>query len=752
MSAHAGRIGGAVAAGLIAALLAGSAPAAEPRPARFPPETNYDTTVHPDEALVNVRVRNHRWPDCYSLDTAVRDIFRLEGADEAPDATEAKALATWKWLMTLMSISGGRVFEGNPKGKWVRCHGDKDIQQIEIRRGDKLLLVYGLHECGGLSRTMVHLWRSAGYLGYQEPSSGHSVAALRYPDRDGVWRMHSFNPQGRSYYWNPRDERVGTRRRPVMQGVEYKRLLPPMEHTLRTSLRTGEVVARRWENDGYVQMTERMGYWKKRPKHKQIFAHCVAGQEDQTLSAETDRETFKAQLWPASRNVACSPPAEGKARLHPAEAGRTAEFIYRLASPYVAIEAEIEAELRKTAESDVCRLAFSNNQGKTWHVIHDKTGLGPETLKLSLGRERYWKPAPSITSHYGFLIKAEFRTAGDVRQVGMDALKVTVHRQLNMRALPNLMPGENVWKVSADSIRPGLALRLDVQYEVNGRARSVRRVIRTFPHYFRIDVTDLPAEKLKNPHYLAGWGGTYEFNLPTHPLRMRAMTMRLVPAGAAKADESLPPARAEPFFRRAYPNPYTHDRRMIDKDKIPQHDSEVSGFFPQIPRTKDQPGDPLEYYHWLIDHVGTSDSRLPKLPAGTDPVEWCIGRLPRAHGGHTTGICNVLAHFADKRAIPALLAKWRQAPQYGPGDRYVPDALAAIGDRSVVPALVERIHELRIDYRVHVARALGILGGDQAAGVLQYLAQKDPNISVRGEARRALDALRKPAPGPRSGR
>jgi len=216
-----------------------------------------------------------------------------------------------------------------------------------------------------------------------------------------------------------------------------------------------------------------------------------------------------------------------------------------------------------------------------------------------------------------------------------------------------------------------------------------------------------------------------------------------VPAAGAKADESMPAEKAEAFFKKAYPNPNTHDRRMARKEKIPEYESEVSGFFPQLPKIDGQPADPLEYYNWLLDRIGTSDAKLPKLPAGTDPIDWCLKKLPRAHGGHTTGICNVLAHFADKRTTPALLAKWAQAPRYGPGDRYIPDALAAIGDRSVVPALVGRVKSLTIDYRIHVAHALGILGGKQAREALQSMAEKDPNISVRGEAKRALGVLKK---------
>lgn len=711
-------------------------------PADVPGENAYDTTAGGDESLLDVRIRNHRWPDCYSLESVMADIFRLEGLSDEPDATEAKAFATWKWMMTLMSISGGRIYEGHPSGPKVLVRGDRDTQQIEVRTGDKLLMVYGVHECGGVSRVLAHMWTAAGFIGYQEASSGHSTAALRYPDTDGIWRMHSFNPQGRSFYFHPELNRVGSRRLPAMRGVEYKGGLPPMEHTLRTSLRRGETLCRRWQNDGYVQMTDGMAYWKKRPAHKQIDIHCVAGQEDQTLLADMNPATFRSQLWPASSNVACSEPAAEKATLHPAEPGKPAAFIYRLASPYVAIECKVQAKLLKTESGDICRIAFSNNQGKTWHTVYEKADVGSEDVTFSIGRELYYKPAPSITSHYQFLIKVELQTAGQVRQVGINDLKVTVHRQLNMRALPNLMPGENVFHISARGPLPDdLALQLVVDYEVNGQAMTVRRVVRDLPHYFRVDVNGLPAEKLNGPHYLAKWGGTYEFNLPAHPLRMRAVTLSLVPAAGEKLDASMPAEQAEAFFAKAYPTPNFDDRRIVDKTKIPRHESEVSGFLPQIPRTKDQPTDPTEYYNWLVENIGTTDARLAKLDPGVDPVEYCIRQLPGADHCRTVGLANVLAHFADKRALPALLDKWNQAPRRAPGDRYIADALAAIGDRSAVPALAGKVRSLRFDYRVHVARALGILGGEQARQTLQMLVKEDPNISVRGEAQRALAKL-----------
>ena len=709
----------------------------------LPPETRYDTTVGQDEALVDLRIRNSRWPDCYSLDTCIRDIFRLEGVGDTPDATAAKAMALWKWLHMLKSTGGSRVFEGNPYGTRRRFTGDPTTDQIEIRRGDKQLLVYGVHECGGMSRSMAHLWRAAGFLGYQEPSRGHSTAALRWPDKDGVWRMHSFNPQGHSFYWNPRDNRVGTRRLPVMRGVEYRRFVPPMTHTLRTGLRTGETVVRKWTNDGYIQKTQRMLKWAgKVGDYTRHLKACVAGQEDQTLIAPAAPASFKDALWTGSDNVACSPFAAGRASLHPEKPGKPSRFVYRLTSPYIAIEAVVEAELLKTAPADLCRLSFSTDLGKTWHTFHDKKEPGVERVMIELGRTRYWARQPSITSHYTFLVRAELQTAGRPDGVGMNAFKVIVHRQLNMRCLPNLMPQENVIKVSAGSMRPGLALKLTLDYEVNGKPKSVSRTIAKFPHYFRVDVAGLPKNKLKNPYYLDNLGGKSSFNLPKHPLRMHALRVQLVPLASVKPDASMPPQEAELFFKKAYPNPHLSDRRMAKADKIPQHEDQVSGFFPQHPvNAANPPKDKTEYYNWFIDRIGTSDARLPKCPAGTDPFDFILQRFPRCHSLHTLGFCNVLAHYKDKRAIPVLLAKWKLAPKYSPGDRYIPDALAAIGDRSVVPALVKRMTELRTSHRVHIAHALGILGGDEARTALEFLAKNDPNISARGEAKRALAKL-----------
>ena len=100
------------------------------------------------------------------------------------------------------------------------------------------------------------------------------------------------------------------------------------------------------------------------------------------------------------------------------------------------------------------------------------------------------------------------------------------------------------------------------------------------------------------------------------------------------------------------------------------------------------------------------------------------------------------------------LKKWELAPRGAPGTRYIPDALAeicrrqaaesdrpAVWDERVVPALAGKLEHVRFDFRLHVARALGVIGGPQARKTLQDLAQSDPFPAVRSQAKAALGRM-----------
>src|SRR5262249_11295816 len=150
--------------------------------------------------------------------------------------------------------------------------------------------------------------------------------------------------------------------------------------------------------------------------------YAVAGQESQTFDADTTPEHFAEALFPSSRNFACSRGAAGPALLHPDKQGATAEFIYRIASPFVAVEGNCEATLIKSDPSDVCRLSLSRD-GVRWHPIFEKKEVGEEKVTIDLGRAARAKGRPHVYTAYTFFVKGELSSARDAKGVGIRGLK-----------------------------------------------------------------------------------------------------------------------------------------------------------------------------------------------------------------------------------------------------------------------------------------------------------------------------------------
>ncbi len=696
----------------------------------------HDTSVGPDEALVNVCLAVDRWPNCTTLESAVEDMIRIEGAVGKSD--EEKALATWKWFRLLVaatskvaSVPGGFYAHEGPKG-----------QERVVFDPHKIIAVYGVHMCDGLSWALAGLWRAGGYMAFDECTWGHTTAALRYRDRDGEMRFHSFDPNGRFFYWDKGREIISTRSMPVMSGMVYRHLTAPRElHSLRTSLRIGETVERRWDNSGHIVaqgkdklLTEKAPYFKHRPGRTDGL-YALAGEEVQVLEASIDPEAFAGQLYAGSQNTSCSQRGGEGPALHPTSKGRESAFVYRLAPPYVIADATVEATLVKGCEEDICRLLFSLD-GETWQPLFTKQKPGTETVTVNVGRKVWLAGQPSAFTFYDLLIKAEFRSNKAASRVGMDALKVTVHRQLNKRALPNLRPGENWLRVTAEELKPGQALELQLNYRLKGKAKKVVRHITEFPHYFKVDVPGASGKAREKP-----WDHDKYFN--DGDLQMGSISMRLVPAAAKGADPSLPAAEGRAKFAASSPYP----ANMIDKKfrkRCEKRVAQTSGFFPQRTRRLDDD----EAMNALIKQLKTTEAgkqwkaadALGDYPKATDLL---IEALPKANIDLTLFIAKALAQIGDEKAVKPLLEKWKEGQAGAPGARYIPDALAAIGDGSVVPALIAPLKKVRLDFRFHIIHALGILGGKQAEAALADLAENDPLRANREFAAEQLEVLKR---------
>jgi hypothetical protein len=703
--------------------------AAWSREAAYPAEEIHDTQVFADEALVNVVLANHRWPDCTTNRTTIQDIFRIEGAKSDQD----KALALWKWFRLLVSATGGGYM----------CEGEAPGHEAIVQEPHKILTVYGHHQCDGMSWSMVPLWRAAGYLAYDECHLGHTIASLRYRDEDGQFRFHDLDPQRRYIHWDSRHNRIGTWSMPLMRGLVHRHLTAPQQaHTLRTSLRIGETIERKWNGDGFVIVAGKMApeivlgdadkSWYGFKPGRRDGVYAVAGQENQTFEVDTTPEHFAEALFPGSNNFACSRGASGAALLHPKKEGATAEFIYRIASPYIAVEGSCEATLAKGDPSDVCRLSLSRD-GVRWQTILDKKKIGEEKVTIDLGRAARAKGRPHVYTAYTFFVKVELSSAHDARSVGIRGLKVAAFRELNKRTLPNLLPGDNVLRISADKIAAGRALEVQVRYRVDGKLRSVTRRTSRFPHYFRIDVPGVTSRVLKN----------YDLDFNNDALQMESIRMKLVPSGAGE-DASLPEAEGRAKFQESHPNPQLAE--LVNKKEVAIYESDVrqvSGFFPQSRAVRTDKAKYAElvktFQTGKIVERWVAAEDLGNYP---DAVDLLCEALPKADADLTIFIVKALAQIKDRKAVAPLLEKWKLAPSGAPGTRYIPDALAAIGDARVVPALVKPLKACRFDYRSHIIYALGILGGPTAEETLQDLVKNDPFPAVREQAEEALKKLR----------
>ena len=240
---------------------------------------------------------------------------------------------------------------------------------------------------------------------------------------------------------------------------------------------------------------------------------------------------------------------------------------------------------------------------------------------------------------------------------------------------------------------------------------------------------------------------------------MESIGLRLVPKGV-REDPSLVEAAGEAKFQQSYPNPQLaelvvknevgtlearppRDRAGLELDPYETDVMQVSGFFPQSRAVWTD----RKKYAKLVETFKTGKT-VERWVAAEDlgnypeAIDLLCEALPNADSDLTLHIVKALAQIKDKKASMPLLEKWKHAAGGAPGTRYVPDALAAIGDRSVVPALVKPLTNCRFDYRSHIVYALGLLGGPTAENALRDLAKNDPFPAVRAQAQDALEKRR----------
>jgi hypothetical protein len=211
-------------------------------------------------------------------------------------------------------------------------------------------------------------------------------------------------------------------------------------------------------------------------------------------------EGFQDSVYTPAVNVA--PASTGPIRLHPAAAGTPAELIYLLQTPYVIADAALTGDFL-TGPGDKVRVSIAyadwREQGytlvqvipdsPTWKLVWESAAQGPQTMRLNQADLK-------LRGEYKCLLKIEMLAAKDPTTVGVANLTFQLAFQEGIMALPRLMPGNNVIRVTADQIKPGYRLRLTYCWDdTAGNAHQQTTQIDRVPFTFDITAAgDKPAD------------------------------------------------------------------------------------------------------------------------------------------------------------------------------------------------------------------------------------------------------------------
>jgi len=703
-----------------------------------------------DEALVNLRVTNRRWVDCTTLKAAVEDMFRLEGAK----TEQERALAVWRWQRVLVDPRGCTCYEG--------AFGNERY----VKDPHKLLTVFGSHHCDGMTRIMCGLWNASGRLGFKGfvPAAHHTQAELFYRDDDGIERFHMFDIRQNYFVWDRKGKRILSQAElgddPIMGGAGpgwiHCAPSPPVQHSLARSLRLGEQIQLCWDSDGHFlrrkvsKKTKR--YYEYEPGMlRPLSITNVAGQEIQTLDADTSLDTFTKSLYRLSSNAGASPPANGKASLHPRQAGKLAAFVYHLPMPYIVEDAEVDVTLIRGNAKDVCRMALSTDNGKTWHTFYEMTETGERRIKVNIGREACKEKRPSVSGFFNFLVKVEVQSnSGDIRSTGINALRVVVHRQLNKRTLPVLREGKNPITVTADSIAEGYALELTFRWREMDGEHEVVKEIRRFPYYFTISTGAIPSEVAQNgpvPNRAEKTPGRRKVEYLVR--RMVSITMRVIPAENVRKEVTkphlppkeleglidimgslvVPPKLTTPLSNTVkellsvikHPKSRTDRIRALEALAALGTDNALKGLerlarkgnkraILAISQTKDC-DHAVEILSRLVDDLKGERQIVGIRALGLCRSQKATKKLLElfAKNRRHLFLATALRQNADSRAFDPILQYFKRVnlQKYNPIGWVYVQALAELDGKRALPILLEALPDANSDFTWHIANALG---------------------------------------------
>ncbi len=475
------------------------------------------------------RVTCDRWPSNYDAVDWIDDVWRLEGAITG----EQKTLALYKWVR-LQQHWGEQCFDGT-RGKSV-CECDA-IKKINI---------YPYGECSDFGVTSAALGHAGGLKTEEAHVPGHTELEAFYKDADNVERWHRLDPfwgvvvydksGSRIANWEeikadasvalqpsktiqPWGDKVTDRKRFAEKAAcEPDRRVRPSRYMMDKPLYAGETYILSWERLaglefcnanpnardkmntwGFIRFQYANGDLTKLAYGHELLRPFIEKVNDQLQIHEAHgtlffkpllNERFADSLYAQTRNVIVG--ANGRS-LRPIKTGAPAELVYLVQTPYVIANGAIAGNFR-TGKGDTVRVSVARADWREveytldqvvpakpdWKVIWTSDGEGRQLMRLR-------EADLGLRGEYKFLVKVEMTATTSPPLVGIDDLGFVLRFQEGVMALPRLLPGKNVIRVTAGKIQPDYNLHVTYIWDdAKGQEHEAAKTVDKVPFEFEI--------------------------------------------------------------------------------------------------------------------------------------------------------------------------------------------------------------------------------------------------------------------------
>jgi hypothetical protein len=652
-----------------------------------------------DYAVTNIRVVNDRWPDAGSPESFGRDAIRLAGA-ETP---EEQAIAVWRFIQQVTEV--GTVPKEPAYGNFY------------ILSPEKLLNVYGVHWCDGLSRIMTMTWRALGYRADKLYKFGHTLADIHYRDADGVERWHVFDLSQHWYVYDRSGAHIATKEELALDhSLQYypsRTPIPDKPSPMQPS----------WVHAGHLNLKPHAMGISLRLGERIEFLFGNEGKPYMNLFPAGGRRDFEHGPYPLTYG-------NGRLITRPQVDAMAEEDVLSVEIPYVISAAFLDFRGAVETPGGSFRISLSTDGGTSWKTLWQTEAEHAGAFHVeALDFCPPFNPHKDRTidritpfGRYDYKLKVEL--------VGgrLDDLEVTTVFQHNLFALPMLWPGVNRMSVGG-AAAPGTGLKITRRWD-DSRGQG---------HRHEQIFTALPAE-----YVIEAKGQQWQ------DVRSRSMSIESV-----TVSDPMTPSVGHVGTETSQDLPYP-TVRSIGKRTARQ---------PQFERDAEQLADALQ----RGDRSVIAD-RIVALAALGDPrgaplLARVVIKDATSPAWHKLLACQALYQSIGEEALPVLMRVLERDPDIvwaKPAGKWTADAMWLHTAAAVVAILVdvgdfpekEKVADLiaatlrgertqkplKDIYRGGeiawgLMRALGHLGGERHVDLLRrYLADKSDEAAIASEA------------------